>query len=116
MHRQIRSLAKKYGLQSGDGPSEDAMQNGWMDVRTTARSVDGKSFARARFVSRGDPGYAATSYMICETALGLVHDYDQLSDLAKEGGHLTAAWVSCHICWLDEAWLTRYSAQHRLWR
>lgn len=29
--------------------------------------------------------------MICEAALGLAHDYDRLTDIAKEGGHLTAA-------------------------
>jgi len=88
-----RRLAKKWGLQAGDGPSEQVMQNGWMNVQTVARSVDGKTKAKATFKARGDPGYLATSIMICESALGIVHDYDRLTDLAKEGGHLTSATV-----------------------
>lgn len=69
------------------------MQNGFIDVQTIARSIDGKTRARATFKARGDPGYLATSIMICESALGIIHDYDRLTDLAKEGGHLTSACV-----------------------
>lgn len=67
------------------------MQNGFMNVQTIARSIDGKTRAKATFKGRGDPGYLLTSIMICEAGLGLVHDYERLTDLAREGGHLTAA-------------------------
>jgi hypothetical protein len=40
---------------------------------------------------KGDPGYLASSVLIAETGLGIVHDYDRLTSLAKQGGHLTPA-------------------------
>lgn len=42
-------------------------------------------------VHTNSPGYLGTSIMMCEAALGLAHDYDRLTPIAKEGGHLTAA-------------------------
>lgn len=86
-------LAQKYGLQSGDGPTEEQMTNGFFKVVSVARDVDNKVFAKTTMKARGDPGYLGTSIMICEAGLALAHDYDQLTDIAKEGGHLTAATV-----------------------
>jgi len=40
---------------------------------------------------KGDPGYAGTSIMISEVALGLLKDHERLTPLAKQGGSLTPA-------------------------
>lgn len=103
----LRNLAKRYGLQSGDGPSEKVQQNGFYRVTTVARSTDGKVATECCMKGQGDPGeprleaertsltvskgYLGTSILLCETALGLVLDYDKLTDMAKRGGHLTTA-------------------------
>jgi hypothetical protein len=110
---QFHQLAEKYGPKSGDGPTEDQMTNGYFKVISVARDVSNSVFAKATVKARGDPGryffvqtnketahvnlvcrfsgYLATSIMISEAALALAHDYDQLTDIAKQGGHLTAA-------------------------
>lgn len=41
--------------------------------------------------AKGDPGYHNTSRMLVESALAVVLQRDELSDIAKEGGVLTPA-------------------------
>ncbi|GAA6001905.1 hypothetical protein JCM10207_002372 [Rhodosporidiobolus poonsookiae] len=87
----IRYLAKRFGLQSGDGPSKEEREAGWFKLETVARSVDGKEEARAVMKGKGDPGYLGTSLMISECALSLLQDRPagRLPPLAQQGGHLT---------------------------
>ena len=38
-----------------------------------------------------DPGYAGTARLLVESAMCLVHNFDELTPLAKQGGFLTPA-------------------------
>ncbi|GAA5850238.1 hypothetical protein JCM8547_001055 [Rhodosporidiobolus lusitaniae] len=87
----IRWLAKRYGPQSGDGPSKEDQEKGWFEVSTVAKSDDAKYEARAVMKGKGDPGYSATALMISSAALCLLKDHDRLPRLAQRGGHLTPA-------------------------
>lgn len=54
--RQFHRMAQKYGLQSGDGPTESQMTNGSFKVISVARDVENKVFAKTVMKARGDPG------------------------------------------------------------
>ncbi len=71
----------------GDGPSTKAQESGHftMDIYTTTTS--GAKY-RSRVKAAGDPGYKATSVMLGESALALVHNRAELPDAA---GVLTPA-------------------------
>lgn len=64
---QIHSLAQKYGLQSGDGPTEEQMTNGSFKVVSVARDVENKVFAKTTMKARGDPG-ASSRIHVCDEA------------------------------------------------
>ncbi|GAA5908218.1 saccharopine dehydrogenase family protein [Sporobolomyces salmoneus] len=87
----IRALVKRFGPQSGDGPSPEAQESGWFETTTVAKSQDGKHEIKVVLKGKGDPGYSSTSTMISEVALALLKDHDRLSPLAKQGGSLTPA-------------------------
>lgn len=71
----------------GDGPSPKAQESGHftMDIYTTTTSG---AHYRSRVKAKGDPGYKATSVMLGESALALVHNRAELPDAA---GVLTPA-------------------------
>lgn len=71
----------------GEGPSPEAQESGrfTMDIYTT--TTTGEHY-RSRVKAKGDPGYKATSVMLGESALALVHNRDELPDAA---GVLTPA-------------------------
>lgn len=71
----------------GDGPSPKAQESGHftMDLYTTTTSG---AHYRSRVKASGDPGYKATSVMLGESALALVHNRSELPDAA---GVLTPA-------------------------
>ncbi|PCH36639.1 NAD(P)-binding protein [Wolfiporia cocos MD-104 SS10] len=81
-----RWLAKKLIPPSGSGPSEEAMEKGFMDVTTYAETdvpgVAVKSVARAR----GDPGYILSSMLISESALAFLFDADEIPAKKRGGG------------------------------
>ncbi|GAA5988546.1 hypothetical protein JCM5350_004448 [Sporobolomyces pararoseus] len=87
----IRALLKRFGPQSGDGPTPEAQEAGWFETTTVGKSQDGRHEVKVVMKGSGDPGYKATSMMISEVALGLLKDHDRLSPLAKQGGSLTPA-------------------------
>ncbi|GAA5870079.1 hypothetical protein JCM16303_001889 [Sporobolomyces ruberrimus] len=87
----IRALLKRFGPQSGDGPSQEAQEAGWFETTTVAKSEDGQHEVKVVLKGKGDPGYAGTSIMISEVALALLKDHDRLSPLAQQGGSLTPA-------------------------
>ncbi|POY71384.1 hypothetical protein BMF94_5696 [Rhodotorula taiwanensis] len=85
----FRWLLRRFGPQSGDGPSEQERENGWYETTTVAKSDDGKYESRVIQKAQGDPGYAATSILISTCAICLVKDHDRLAPIAKHGGFLT---------------------------
>mmetsp|Transcript_33841 Transcript_33841/g.46850 ORF Transcript_33841/g.46850 Transcript_33841/m.46850 type:complete len:329 (-) Transcript_33841:116-1102(-) len=76
----------------GQGPSEQARENGYFNVHFigTAKRKDAPSKAEGLFsYSHGDPGYAATSLMVLEAALSLLQTQSEVEP--GQGGVLTPA-------------------------
>ncbi|MBD8061916.1 saccharopine dehydrogenase family protein [Oceanitalea stevensii] len=71
----------------GDGPDEETRRNGYFRMEVVARTTTGARY-RTVVAAQGDPGYAATSVMIGESALALAYDE---SHLPGGGGVLTPA-------------------------
>lgn len=71
----------------GQGPSEKTRRTGLFRIQVHARTSGGTQYL-ARIEAQGDPGYAATSVMLGESALCLALDQDRLPDRA---GVLTPA-------------------------
>jgi short subunit dehydrogenase-like uncharacterized protein len=71
----------------GQGPSDKTRRNGYFRIQVHTRTAAGTRYV-ARVEAQGDPGYAATSVMLSQSALCLALDRDQLPSLA---GVLTPA-------------------------
>ena len=71
----------------GQGPSEKTRRTGLFRIQIHARTSGGTHYL-ARIEAQGDPGYAATSVMLGESALCLALDQDRLPGRA---GVLTPA-------------------------
>jgi short subunit dehydrogenase-like uncharacterized protein len=71
----------------GQGPGERTRRTGYFRIQIHARTSAGARYLGA-VEAQGDPGYAATSVMLGETALCLALDRDQLPGRA---GVLTPA-------------------------
>ena len=82
-----RALADRVLPAPGTGPSESVQRKGWFRMVVDADTEGGRRY-RATVAGKGDPGYAATSVMLGEVALGLALDGDRLPDRA---GSLTPA-------------------------
>jgi short subunit dehydrogenase-like uncharacterized protein len=82
-----RALLDRVLPAPGTGPGESARANGWFRMVVDAGTEDGGSY-RATASGSGDPGYAATSVMLGESALALALDTDRLPARA---GSLTPA-------------------------
>ncbi|KAF5363351.1 hypothetical protein D9756_000263 [Leucocoprinus leucothites] len=69
----VRWLAKKLLPQSGEGPSDDVMQHGYMVATNVSKSTsEPPIYAKSVMKGSGDPGYLLTAIMISESALCLV--------------------------------------------
>ncbi len=82
-----RALVDRVLPAPGSGPSEATRERGWFRMVVDADTEGGRHY-RATVAGKGDPGYAATSVMLGEVALGLALDGDRLPDRA---GSLTPA-------------------------
>ena len=71
----------------GDGPSPEAQESGHFTVDLYTTATNGAKY-QSRVKAAGDPGYKATSVMLGESALALVHNRDELPD---SSGVLTPA-------------------------
>jgi len=71
----------------GEGPGEKTRRTGFFRIQIHTRTSAGARYL-AKIEARGDPGYAATSVMLGESALCLARDRDLLPDRA---GVLTPA-------------------------
>ncbi|MDY6781967.1 MAG: saccharopine dehydrogenase NADP-binding domain-containing protein [Cyanobacteriota bacterium] len=87
---QLRSLLRPILPQPGSGPSQQTMDEGWFSCELVGTATDGRK-VRAVIRDRGDPGNRATVKLVCESALSLVLQSDELPGGQKRGGILTPA-------------------------
>jgi short subunit dehydrogenase-like uncharacterized protein len=73
----------------GEGPSEKTRANGFFRLRLHASTSSGAGYL-ATVAAQGDPGYAATSVMLGESALALALDGPD-EGLSPAAGVLTPA-------------------------
>lgn len=84
----LRKLLAEHVLPSpGEGPSQEAMDNGHFEVRLIGELPDGKTI-KGRVGASRDPGYGATSIMLSQAAMCLALDG---AALGTSGGVLTPA-------------------------
>lgn len=89
-HETTRTLLKRLLPKPGSGPSERTMNEGWFRAELVGFARDGSTL-RGLIAHQGDPGNRATVRFVCEAALALVRDFDELPGGAKRGGVLTPA-------------------------
>jgi len=82
-----RAMLSKLLPAPGQGPGEETRRTGYFRIQIHTRTSAGVRYL-ATIEAQGDPGYAATSVMLGETALCLALDRNQLPDRA---GVLTPA-------------------------
>ncbi len=71
-----RALLRRLALpQPGSGPSAAQRERGGFELRFTGQTADGRRL-QATVSGHRDPGYGATSRMVTESALCLLHDID----------------------------------------
>jgi len=87
---QLRSLLQPLLPQAGSGPSEELMNEGWFSCELVGTAVDGRQ-VRGLIREQGDPGNRATVKFVCESALSLALQADQLPGGQARGGILTPA-------------------------
>jgi short subunit dehydrogenase-like uncharacterized protein len=86
----LRNLANKLAPGPGTGPSEASMNGGSFRCELVGKSASGH-IVRGRIADKGDPGNRATTKMVCEAALCLALQFDELPGGAKNGGVITPA-------------------------
>ena len=86
----IRKLAQQLAPKPGSGPSEASMDGGSFRCQFVGHSASGK-MVRGLIADKGDPGNRATTKMLCESALALAVQLDELPGGRKHGGLLTPA-------------------------
>jgi len=84
------NLLEKIVPKPGEGPSEEAMDNGFFECLLVGTAEDG-SKAWAEVSGKGDPGNRATLMFLCESALCLLCDRDALPGGEPRAGFLTPA-------------------------
>lgn len=86
----IRHLLKPILPQPGVGPSERTMNEGWFRCELLGWASDGRK-VRGLVRGQGDPGNRATVKFLCESALSLAVNADELPGGPLRGGILTPA-------------------------
>lgn len=86
----VRLLAEKFAPPPGAGPSEARMDGGSFRARWVGHSAGGHT-VRGEIADQGDPGNRATTKMLCEAALALALQLDELPGGRDHGGLLTPA-------------------------
>jgi short subunit dehydrogenase-like uncharacterized protein len=82
-----RAVLDRFLPAPGEGPDEETRANGGFDIEIRTRTTSGATY-RAVVSAHGDPGYAATSVMLGESALALALGG---ADLPGRTGVLTPA-------------------------
>jgi short subunit dehydrogenase-like uncharacterized protein len=84
---RTRPLLDKLAPKPGEGPSADTRRSGWFQMKIRTTTETGARYL-ATVGAQGDPGYAATTVMLGQSALCLALDGDRLPEGA---GVLTPA-------------------------
>ena len=84
----VRKLAERLMPAPGAGPSEASMDGGSFRCQWVGKSNSGK-LVRGVIADQGDPGNRATTKMLCESALALALQLDELPGGRQHGGLLT---------------------------
>ncbi len=87
---QLRSLLQPILPQPGSGPSEQTMNEGSFSCELVATAKDGRKVSGI-IRDQGDPGNRATVKFVCESALALAFQRDELPGRQGRGGILTPA-------------------------
>ncbi len=85
-----RQVLKMLLPQPGSGPSERTLENGWFRCELIGQADDGRR-VRGLIADQGDPGNRATVKFLCESALCLALNADELPGGPRRGGLLTPA-------------------------
>ena len=88
--RAVRKAAVALAPKAGSGPSEARMDGGSFRCELIATNASG-DVLRGRVAYKGDPGNRATTKMVCEAALCLALQTNQLPGGPRYGGVLTPA-------------------------
>lgn len=86
----IRQVLRPWLPEPGKGPSEQTMNEGWFRCELIGRSTDDR-LVRGVIYNQGDPGNRSTVKFLCESALALVLNLDDLPQGEATGGVLTPA-------------------------
>jgi short subunit dehydrogenase-like uncharacterized protein len=86
----LRRLLQPLLPQPGSGPSEQTMNDGWFRCELLGITQDGRK-VKGLIYDKGDPGNCATVKFLCESALGLALNTDELPGGLQRGGILTPA-------------------------
>ncbi|EIW80469.1 hypothetical protein CONPUDRAFT_154499 [Coniophora puteana RWD-64-598 SS2] len=92
-----RRLFRRIMPKPGEGPSDEQLQKGKLEVINVTTSVPDPSKSgrtvsvRSTLNARGDAAYLVSSILVAECALALALDHDALPACAREGGVLTPA-------------------------
>ena len=87
-----RRMMARFLPKPGEGPSERSMDNGSFRCQLIGKSANGH-VVKATVADKGDPGNRATTKFICESALALVQNFDDLPGGFKRGGVITPAYA-----------------------
>jgi short subunit dehydrogenase-like uncharacterized protein len=86
----LRRLLLPLLPQPGSGPSAQTMNEGWFRCELLGTASDGRK-VKGLISDQGDPGNRATVKFLCESALGLALNADELPGGLQRGGILTPA-------------------------
>jgi short subunit dehydrogenase-like uncharacterized protein len=87
---QLREIVEPLLPQPGSGPSEQTMNEGWFSCELIGTASNGRK-VRGMIRDQGDPGNRATVKFVCESALSLALQADELPGGRSRGGVLTPA-------------------------
>ena len=85
----ISGLFRKLFTKAGKGPDKKTRENGWFESIFIGKNKNNEKY-KLRMFCKGDPGYKSTAKLICESALCLALNSDNLPN-TNAGGVLTTS-------------------------
>ena len=85
----ISGLFRKLFTKAGNGPDKKTRENGWFESIFIGKSKNNEKY-KLRMFCKGDPGYKSTAKLICESALCLALNSENLPN-TNAGGVLTTS-------------------------